>query len=180
MTNHHEIEHEVLEFYKDLVGTAATRIEGIDITVMRNGPQVCCEHAESLIRPVTRLEIQDALNGIGDLKAPGLDGYNAKFFKATWGIIEHDVVKAVQEFFEHGRMYAAVNCSIVTLIPKVADARMVKDFRPISCCTTLYKIVSKILTNRLSKLYCLTLCTRVKLPLHQDSIFITTSCWPMK
>lgn len=48
-------------------------------------------------------------------------------------------------------MYAAVNCSVVTLLPKVADAKLVKDFRPISCCTTLYKIVSKVLTTRPSK-----------------------------
>ncbi|CAK8544798.1 unnamed protein product [Lathyrus sativus] len=48
-------------------------------------------------------------------------------------------------------MYLAVNCTLVSLIPKGNGGNCVKDFRPISCCTTFYKIISKILTRRLSK-----------------------------
>jgi hypothetical protein len=48
-------------------------------------------------------------------------------------------------------MYRAVNCSLVTLIPKHNGAKEIKDYRPIACCSTLYKIISKILANRLSK-----------------------------
>lgn len=151
VTTPHEIEHEILNFYSKLVGQNEERLEGIDITIMRDGPHVTREQAAGLIGQVTRPEIHAALAGIGDLKAPGLDGYNAKFFKASWGVIEMDVVQAVREFFEQGQMYKAVNRSIVTLIPKIAEAKSVKDFRPISCCTTLYKIVSKILTNQFSK-----------------------------
>ncbi|CAK8540894.1 unnamed protein product [Lathyrus sativus] len=47
-------------------------------------------------------------------------------------------------------MYPAVNCTLVSLVPKGNGGNCVKDFRPISCCTTLYKIISKILTSRLS------------------------------
>ena len=48
-------------------------------------------------------------------------------------------------------MYAAINCVVVTLVPKTHGADCMKDLRPIACCTTVYKIISKILTNRLSK-----------------------------
>lgn len=54
-------------------------------------------------------------------------------------------------FFKNERMYKAVNCTLVTLIPKLAGACTMQEMRPISCCTTLYKIISKILTNRLSQ-----------------------------
>lgn len=48
-------------------------------------------------------------------------------------------------------MYNIVNNAIVTIIPKTRDASRVKDFRPISCCTILYKIISKIMVNRLGR-----------------------------
>lgn len=42
-----------------------------------------------------------------------------------------------------------VNCTSVTLVPKISNPCRIKDFRPIACCSVLYKIISKILTNRL-------------------------------
>lgn len=58
---------------------------------------------------------------------------------------------AIQDFFLHGRLYLTVNCALVTLIPKSPAAKTVKDIRPIACCTTLYKIISEILTSRMNK-----------------------------
>lgn len=48
---------------------------------------------------VTVKEIEYALHGIGDLKAPGEDGCGAKFFKVCWSFIKKDVIAAVMEFF---------------------------------------------------------------------------------
>lgn len=91
------------------------------------------------------------MNGIDNDKALGLDGFGAYFFKKAWHIIKQDVIATVQDFFRNNRMYRAVNCSSVTLIPKHKGAKEIKDYRPIACCSTLYKIISKILANRLSK-----------------------------
>lgn len=66
-------------------------------------------------------------------------------------MIKNDVVAAVQEFFEHGRLYVTVNCALVTLILKTNAAKIMKEMRPIACCTTLYKLISKILTTHLIK-----------------------------
>jgi hypothetical protein len=96
-------------------------------------------------------EVYSALKSIGDLKAPGLDGYGAKFFKVSWGIVKEDVLAAVMEFFRDEAIYHAVNSTLVTLIPKHSAARTIKEYRPISCCTTVFKIISKVLTTRLSK-----------------------------
>lgn len=85
------------------------------------------------------------------MKAPGIDGFGSKFFKATWGIIKKDVIVTVIDFFNHDKMYRAINCTLVTLIPKSSVARTVKDYRPISCCTTIYKVISKNMTRRLGK-----------------------------
>lgn len=80
-----------------------------------------------------------------------MDGFNALFFKKSWQIIEHDIYAAVNEFFQKEYLHGPLNVTIVTLVPKNADARYAIDYRPISCCTTLYKIISKVITHRLNK-----------------------------
>ncbi|XP_070030860.1 uncharacterized protein [Nicotiana tomentosiformis] len=50
-----------------------------------------------------------------------------------------------------GKMMTSWNCIAITLIPKIPAPTQVKDYRPIACCTTLYKIIAKILTNILKK-----------------------------
>lgn len=97
------------------------------------------------------MEIDIALLGIGDDKAPGIDGLNAVFFKRSWGIIKHEVYDAVKEFLTTKAMFRHLNCTSVTLIPKVPNPTKVKDFRPIACCNVIYKIISKILTSRMQK-----------------------------
>ncbi|XP_075098979.1 uncharacterized protein LOC142175873 [Nicotiana tabacum] len=87
--------------------------------------------------------------GIDDNKAPGCDGYNSFFFKKTWHILGEKVTAVVIKFFENADMCKAINCTTIILIPKVKNPTNIKDFRPISCCTVLYKIISKVLTTRL-------------------------------
>jgi hypothetical protein len=151
LTEFKDIEKEVLRFYVDLVGTSSQRLLHVDIAAIRNGTQLQEIHQNSLTQPITDQEIWNALKNIEDTKAPGIDGFNSKFFKASWNVIKSDVIAAVHEFFDYDRLYAPINCALVTLIPKSSDAKTMKDMRPIACCTTMYKIISKILTTRLSK-----------------------------
>lgn len=102
--------------------------------------------------PVTSREIAKAIKNMNVNKSLGIDGYGPGFFKETWSIMGNDVISAVQYFFLHNRLYKGFNCSVVALIPKHKEAKMVKDYIPISCCTTVYKIISKVLTNRLSRI----------------------------
>ncbi|XP_077246059.1 uncharacterized protein LOC143885903 [Tasmannia lanceolata] len=82
-------------------------------------------------------------------KSPGPDGFNGEFFKAFWYLIKNDVVKAVQNFFVTGNLLKEVNATFITLIPKSTDSCFPDKYRPISLCNFLYKIISKILDNRL-------------------------------
>lgn len=76
-----DIECEVLQFYSNLMGAESNRLNHIDVEVMLKGIQVTNQQREYLMSRVTEDEIERALNGIGDLKSPGIDGYGAKFFK---------------------------------------------------------------------------------------------------
>lgn len=91
------------------------------------------------------------MKDIGDLKAPGLDVYGSKNFKSSWSVVNKYVIAVVNEFFKKKKMYKPINSTLVTLIPKFVAAKSIKDYRLISCCTKIYKIISKIMTTRLNK-----------------------------
>jgi hypothetical protein len=107
---------------------------------------------EVLCRPFTDDEISNALFQIGPLKAPGPDGLPARFFQRNWILMEEDISSAVKAFFSEGRMPESVNDSAIVLIPKVQHPETLKEYRPISLCNVLYKVVSKCLVNRLRPL----------------------------
>nr|GEW14145.1 RNA-directed DNA polymerase, eukaryota, reverse transcriptase zinc-binding domain protein [Tanacetum cinerariifolium] len=104
---------------------------------------------EDLEREVSKEEIKKAVWDCGIDKAPGPDGFTFDFYRRYWNLIESDVVDAVKWFFQQGTILKGGNSSFITLIPKVSNANMVKDFRPISLIGSLYKIIAKILANRL-------------------------------
>nr|GEZ64725.1 hypothetical protein [Tanacetum cinerariifolium] len=98
------------------------------------------ELAVDLEREVSKEEVKRAVWDRGVDKAPGPDGFTFGFYRRFWNLIECDVVKAVKWFFLHERIPSGGNSSFITLIPKVSNANMVKDFRPVSLISSVYKI----------------------------------------
>nr|GEV09344.1 RNA-directed DNA polymerase, eukaryota, reverse transcriptase zinc-binding domain protein [Tanacetum cinerariifolium] len=104
---------------------------------------------EDLEAKVSYDEIKKAVWVCGIDKSPGPNGFTFGFYKRFWSLIDRDVVAAVKHFFQMGRIPKRCNSSFIALLPKIPDAKMVKDFRPISLIGILYKIIAKILANRL-------------------------------
>jgi hypothetical protein len=94
-------------------------------------------------------EISDALFQIGPLKAPGPDGMPTRFFQRNWGLMKREVIDAVKDFFAKGSIPEGLNDTTIVLIPKGNSPESLTDFRPISLCNVIYKIISKFLVNRL-------------------------------
>lgn len=103
----------------------------------------------ALCKDFTEDEISDVLFQIGPLKVPGPDGFPARFYRRNWAHIKADVVNAMKELFQSGHMPEGINETSIVLIPTVNQPVDLKDFRPISLCNVIYKIVSKCLVNRL-------------------------------
>ncbi|KAL0285842.1 UNVERIFIED_CONTAM: hypothetical protein Sradi_7161900 [Sesamum radiatum] len=72
-----------------------------------------------------------------------------RVFSRRLGLVGEDVCHAVMEFFNHGRLLKQLNATLITLIPKVQMPTKVGDFRPISCCNVVYKIITKIMVKRM-------------------------------
>ncbi|KAL2931509.1 LINE-1 retrotransposable element ORF2 protein [Bienertia sinuspersici] len=107
--------------------------------------------ADCLIADVTDAEVRTAVFQIGSLKAPGYDGTPAEFYQKMWPTVGNDVTRAIKHFFAHGYLLREWNLTLLALIPKVDRPSIPGDFRPISLCNVIYKIISKILANRLKE-----------------------------
>ena len=96
-------------------------------------------------------EVKDAVWGCGSEKSLGQDGINFKFIKSFWNVIKPDVLRFLDEFYVNGMFPKGCNASFIALIPKVAGPQVLDEYRPISLISCMYKIVAKLLTNRLKK-----------------------------
>ncbi|XP_026399652.1 uncharacterized protein LOC113295538 [Papaver somniferum] len=106
----------------------------------------------SLVEIPTLDEIFSTIKIMEPWKSPGPDGFSARFFRDNWNIVSDQVVEHVQNFFKTEFLLKNLNYSFIALIPNVQNPSSPNDFRPISLANTVYKIISKILTNRLKPL----------------------------
>ncbi|CAA2976911.1 Hypothetical predicted protein, partial [Olea europaea subsp. europaea] len=145
----HEVSEVIVAFYQNLLGQQPTG-ESLDMNLLRKAlpKSISAVQNENLDRDVSFEEIKEVLFPLKDNKAPGPDGFNAGFFKRTWNIVKNDVLCAIKSFFDSGKLLKQVNATTITLVPKVPNPSQVKEFKPISCCNTIYKYIAKLIANR--------------------------------
>jgi hypothetical protein len=133
------------QFFSNLIGTNVDRDWTIDLDALG-----LPSHDLSVL-PFLRKR-WETINGLPLDKGPGPDGFTGRFYRVCWQIIKEGlmaVVSAVwsRKFNNFGRL----NTAYISLILKKEGADQVKDFRPISLVHSVAKLITKILTNRLTR-----------------------------
>ena len=131
---------------------------GLDIALLCSSISQfsCCfftkEDRAWIGRAVNEEDVRDGLWALKPFKAPRLDGLHARFFQQFWSNVGRSVCSMVISTVSSGVIPEYLNETLVTLIPKCQYPESLNNYRPISFCNTVYKIVSKIIVGRIRPL----------------------------
>ena len=143
-----EVRTGIVNAFQDLLsdpGFWRASPEGLDFS------RIEASAASKLEEPFTENEIHAASLTLNGDKAPGPDGFTAAFWQLSWDFVKLDILDLFKDFHERGRFGKGLNSTFLVLIPKIRGAEDLKDFRPISLIGSIYKLIAKVLANRLKK-----------------------------
>ena len=94
-------------------------------------------------------EIHEAIKQMHPTKAPGSDSLLALFYQKYWYIVGKHVISFCLKCINGEKSLKFLNSTNIVLIPKVKDTNRITHFCPISLCNVIYKIIAKVLANKL-------------------------------
>jgi hypothetical protein len=109
------------------------------------------EEASSLENPFEEREVREVIKGMDRDKAPEPNGFTLAFFQDCWEVVKGDFMAVFEEFYARGKFVKSINSSFISLIPKTQGAKVIVDFRPISLVGGVYKIIAKVLANKMRR-----------------------------
>lgn len=130
-----ELERKVTGFYKKLY---AEEEEYVPLCLTDCFPTLTNELFCDLRKHAIEEEIRRAVFSIGGFKAPGKDGFHALFYHNQWSVVGAKLCELVKAVFDNPALVAELNETLITLIPKIDEATLLKHFRPISLCNVSY------------------------------------------
>ena len=101
--------------------------------------------------PFTEGEVKAALMDMNGDKAPGPYGFSLFFWQSCWDFVKEEILEMFKEFYDYNIFLKSLNNTFLVLLPKKGGAEDLGDFRPISLLGGLYKLLAKVLANRLKK-----------------------------
>jgi len=152
------ISSHIVNYYKCLFFYSNTVLQD-RLLVEETIPKIIDDTTNNLLTMIPSLsEVKAAVFDLNHDGAPGPDGFGACFFQAYWDIIHVDVYKAVLEFFQNGWLPPNFNANTLVLIPKIPNADKIEHYRPIALANFKFKIISKVLADRLAGILPFIIC----------------------
>ncbi|XP_075645160.1 uncharacterized protein LOC142616177 [Castanea sativa] len=144
----HDVRSQIVHFYQELykeTEVGRPSMDGLEFASIEEDDRVLLE------KEFSKEEVFQVLKEMEGDKAPGPDGFTMAFFQKCWSVVERDVMDFFEDFYSHSSFERSLNALFLTLIPKKCSAVNIKDFRPISLVGSVYKLLSKVLANRMRR-----------------------------
>jgi hypothetical protein len=140
------IKSHIVNFYEALFSEPSSwrpRVDNLEFEALS------VDEAASLEVPFEEREVREVIFGMDRDKAPGPDGFSLAFFQDCWEVVKWDFMAVFADFHAYGKFVKSINSTFISLIPKFHGAKEIKDYRPISLVGGVYKIIAKVLANRM-------------------------------
>ncbi|XXG86091.1 hypothetical protein AAC387_Pa11g1056 [Persea americana] len=141
-----EIDSMIVEYFRNLFTSGGCQSEELLNCVEM---KVTSEQNSMLLAPFSAIEVKEALFGMHPDKSPGPNGMNPAFYQKFWHIVGEDVTSNCLSFINTCFFPVGLNDTLIVLIPKKKQPEVLWDMRPIALYNVLYKIVSKMIANRM-------------------------------
>lgn len=153
LNTHKEMEFILVQHFQDIAEeTIADRSQFTKSFTQHIPKLVSREDNYNLNRLVTEEKVKEVIKEMHNRKAPGPNGFNVDLFKTCWETIKQDILDVVEDSRKSRTVLRALNESFIALIPKPEKSMTPNRLRPIALCNVVYKIISKVISNRLKPL----------------------------
>ena len=153
LTNNHEILKECHNYYQQLY-KKQNNCKLTQQQLLTNIPKlVATNQNKQLTKPIQKSELKQAIEQTENEKLPGIDGIPIEFYKTFYDLLETELLKLHNNIlFREKEITNTMHQAIITLIPKKGDTNKLKYWQPISLLCNDYKILTKILANRIKNI----------------------------
>ncbi|XP_019433790.1 PREDICTED: uncharacterized protein LOC109340533 [Lupinus angustifolius] len=149
LTSKEDIENHVLDYNTNLF--ASPNIVVPNSLIQDVIPRLVTDSDNLMLTIMPSLsEIKDAVFALNEEGAPGPNGFSGCFFQNFWDIINKEVCNDVLHFFKQSWLMPNINSNSVILIQKLHGADRIEDYRPIALANFQFKIITKVLADRLA------------------------------
>ena len=138
----------IVDYFKDIFTSRGSDSAEILSIVNR---EITEEQNQYLPRPFEAKEVREAVFSMHPHKSPRSDGMNTGIFQAYWDIVGEEVTRTCMKCLNDCQLPEGMNSTLIVLIPKKSRQERISDLRPISLCNVVYKIMAKVLANRLKE-----------------------------
>ena len=153
LTDQTKILDELKGFYKNLFCSRDAKNSDYctkDLDTLTGLTKLTDNESSLLEGYLTIEEITKALKSMKNQKAPGVDGFPVEFCKVFWGKLKYFILRSLNDRYSSGQMSISLRQCVISCLPKGNKPRQfLKNWRPISLLSVIYKIASSALASRL-------------------------------
>ena len=151
LTDQKEILNEIRNYYQNLFDAKHCELENVDLNkYITPKNHLNYEQSKRLETELTMKELGQALKNMKNSKTPGIDGFPAEFFKVFWNKLKFIVHRTSKYAYRIGKLPITMRQCVISCLPKGnKDRSNLRNWRPISLLSVLYKIISAAVANRL-------------------------------